>query len=109
MFKSIKLSCFCFVLVLMKFIKILFKFPSVCLTPLWGTQLISLRVSDGGYRGKADQDPHALGLYCRDLASGEGGGAKDIVSIPLFLFPLIPLIKEVFEPTRKKGNPFFLN
>ena len=86
----------------MKLTKILFKFPSVHLTPSWGTQLISLRVSDGGYRGKAAQDPHALGPCCRDLASGEGGGARNPVSIPLFLFPSVPLIKEAFEPTREK-------
>lgn len=76
MFKSIKLSHFCLVLVLMKFIKILFKFPSVHLTPSWGTQLIFLRVSDGGYRGKAAQDPHALGPYCRDLGEWRGGRCK---------------------------------
>lgn len=35
------------------------------------------------------------------------GRAQGTVSIPLFLFPSVPLVKEAFEPTRE--NPFFLN
>lgn len=30
------------------------------------------------------------------------GEAQGTVSIPLFLFPSVPLVKEAFEPTREK-------